>query len=253
MQSKYQLFVLDASEAQEPLAVFVSTQPFPALRTGDRFDDHGWDRLKGIGRIATPEAPIAYRVASVRHTVFVEDVSTIMQMWVQVRPLDIGLQSAGGQDAGAGLAGLSEADRNLLAHDWSRLVPELMVSDLEKSRDFYCRILGFETLYSRDGFHVLDKEGSQLMIEQEHGDPVWRTGNLEAPYGRGINFQIEVAEVQPMLDQVVEADWPLRMPLTDNWYRTGEAFESGNREFMIQDPDGYLLRFYQPLGERAVS
>jgi hypothetical protein len=34
------------------------------------------------------------------------------------------------------------------------------------------------------------------------------------------------------------------------WYRTGD-FLSCNRQFVVVDPDGYLLRFYTDLGKRG--
>jgi hypothetical protein len=36
----------------------------------------------------------------------------------------------------------------------------------------------------------------------------------------------------------------------EKWYRTG-ARETGVRQFLVQDPDGYLLRLQQRLGERG--
>ena len=35
----------------------------------------------------------------------------------------------------------------------------------------------------------------------------------------------------------------------ERWYRQGEA-ERGDRQFVVEDPDGYLLRFFSDLGER---
>jgi hypothetical protein len=34
------------------------------------------------------------------------------------------------------------------------------------------------------------------------------------------------------------------------WYRTGEV-ETGARQFLVQDPDGYLIRFSAYIGERS--
>ena len=38
-------------------------------------------------------------------------------------------------------------------------------------------------------------------------------------------------------------------PLEAAWYRRGDH-EVGNLQFLVQDPDGYLLRFFSDLGER---
>ncbi len=47
-----------------------------------------------------------------------------------------------------------------------------------------------------------------------------------------------------------DAGYPLYLPLEEKWYRKGET-EVGNRQFVVADPDGYLLRFYEDLGTRA--
>ena len=37
--------------------------------------------------------------------------------------------------------------------------------------------------------------------------------------------------------------------IEENWYRQGNRL-LGNKEFLVQDPDGYLLRFSEDLGEK---
>ena len=129
------------------------------------------------------------------------------------------------------------------------LVPELDVFDLARSRAFWCDILGFTVAYQRSehGFLYLERQGAQVMLEQRNGN--WETGELERPLGRGINFQISVASVDPLLDALKRANWPLFKPCHDAWYRVAGE-ERGNRQFLVQDPDGYLLRFAQDLGTR---
>lgn len=42
------------------------------------------------------------------------------------------------------------------------------------------------------------------------------------------------------------------LPLEEKWYRLNEI-EVGNRQFIVLDPDGYMLRFEQDLGNRPLS
>jgi catechol 2,3-dioxygenase-like lactoylglutathione lyase family enzyme len=135
---------------------------------------------------------------------------------------------------------------------WAALVPELSVTDLQTSLDFYTRLLGFEIVFDRPEtrFAYLQLGEAQLMLDQIAQGVGWQTGAvLERPFGRGINLQIEVADVEPMLARLAEADYPLFVQPEENWYRTGEVL-SGVREFLVQDPDGYVLRFSQHLGEK---
>lgn len=133
------------------------------------------------------------------------------------------------------------------------LVPELLVSDLAQSLAFWTGLIGFSVRFARpeQGFAYLDRDGAQVMLEQR--DPArrnWITGDLAPPFGRGINFQIEVEDIAPIVARLATAGWPLYMAVEDAWYRA-DAIENGQRQLLVQDPDGYLLRLAQPLGQRA--
>lgn len=71
------------------------------------------------------------------------------------------------------------------------------------------------------------------------------------PFGRGVNFQMVVDRIDPLLRALDEAKWPLYEPPNETWYRVGED-EHGQREFLVQDPDGYLLRLIERLGIRTI-
>jgi catechol 2,3-dioxygenase-like lactoylglutathione lyase family enzyme len=92
------------------------------------------------------------------------------------------------------------------------LVPELEVADFDRSMHFYVEVLGFVIQYDR----------------------------LERPF---------VPEVKSVSERLAAAGWPVFQDIEDAWYRRGtEHF--GARELVVQDPDGYLLRFSQDLGVR---
>jgi len=135
----------------------------------------------------------------------------------------------------------------------ARLVPELYCSSLERSLRFYVDLLGFEVEFARpeERFAYLAREGAEIMLEE----PVGRTflaAELEHPFGRGVNFQIQVDDVAPLYSRVRASASPVLLALEDRWYRRDElAF--GNRQFVVQDPDGYVLRFFQDLGSREGS
>lgn len=127
--------------------------------------------------------------------------------------------------------------------EYNRLIPELTVSDITKTKQFYVDILGFWLEYERkkDKFIFVSLEGSQLMFEEKHKDG-WNVAKMEYPFGRGINFSIEVDDIDAIYQKLVFEDYPLYRPLTVNKYTVdGDSLEQ--REFLVQDPDGYLLRF----------
>ena len=77
----------------------------------------------------------------------------------------------------------------------------------------------------------------------------WELGAMLQPFGQGINLQITVSRLTPILDALQTAGWPLYEGRTDAWYRTGDT-DGGQREVLVQDPDGYLVRLAEPLGRR---
>ncbi|MBU2936693.1 MULTISPECIES: hypothetical protein [Pacificibacter] len=86
MPDLYELVLCDISGAHKPVAMFQSKSPFMSLHVGERFDDQGWDRLDGVGKIATPENPIRYIVFATKHLVFDQDGKTIYQLCVNLQP-----------------------------------------------------------------------------------------------------------------------------------------------------------------------
>ena len=97
--------------------------------------------------------------------------------------------------------------------EYNRLIPELTVSDIVRTKHFYLDILGFQLEYERkaDKFIFVSLDGSQLMFEEKHED--------------GWN--------------VAEMEYPLYRLLTVNKYEVdGNCLEQS--EFLVQDPDGFI-------------
>ena len=134
----------------------------------------------------------------------------------------------------------------------AKLVPEFVCSNFAESLRFYTGLLGFRVLYSRpeERFAYLERDGAELMLEQSVSkDRLWPRAELAYPFGRGINFQIQVADAEGLHAAILAAGVAVYLPLEERWYRR-EADEIGVKQFAIQDPDGYLLRFSQVIGER---
>ncbi|WP_295820284.1 VOC family protein [uncultured Deinococcus sp.] len=126
--------------------------------------------------------------------------------------------------------------------EWTPLVPELMAGDLTHSLDVYTRVFGFTLNYTRPGFAYLSLGRVQWMLEQANPDKAWLTGPLERPYGRGINFQIVHQDLDALHARLLAEGYPLFAPLSTATYMEGDTAHS-QRQVLVQDPDGYLLRF----------
>ena len=122
------------------------------------------------------------------------------------------------------------------------MVPELLISDFEKSLSFYVEILGFSIMFQRTdpNFAYLEIGDAQLMIEEDH-ETAWRVAEIEGPRGRGINLQIDVPSVSDVNSRVQKSGLRIFRPVHESWYSTSEG-EVGQLELLVQDPDGYLLR-----------
>jgi catechol 2,3-dioxygenase-like lactoylglutathione lyase family enzyme len=132
------------------------------------------------------------------------------------------------------------------------LIPELDVEDIAVSLCIYTEVFGFTVLFERpeDGFAMIEREGAQLMLEEAEGPGRrFRTAPLERPYGRGVNLQIRTGDVHALHAEVIAAGLEPLIALEERWYRQDEV-ERGARQFVIADPDGYLLRFFSDLGVR---
>ena len=136
---------------------------------------------------------------------------------------------------------------------WNALVPELLVADFQKSIWFYVSVLGFSVEYERTSpsFAYLAFEKSQVMIEELQEDS-WVTGAMAHPFGRGINLQIECSDVVEIRKRIATAKIAVFRELHDACYEAAGA-RIGQRQFLVADPDGYLLRFCEVIGDRKVD
>jgi len=125
---------------------------------------------------------------------------------------------------------------------YNAVIPELTVSDLESSKFFYLDVIGFKLDYKRDEdkFLFISLGDVQLMVEESNGN--WVTGELSYPFGRGINLQISVGDVDKIAQKLKANKLPIYRDTFESRYENDEEilFE---KELLVQDPDGYLLRF----------
>lgn len=140
------------------------------------------------------------------------------------------------------------------------LTPELCCSNIKVSLSFYLETLGFKIQYQREeeGFAMIERQGSRIMLDEIRQNSVtetkrmWISAPMELPFGRGINLEIKTSKVDQLYTRCKQARASIFLPVEDKWYRADNS-EIGNRQFIVIDPDGYMLRFVQELGERKIS
>ena len=126
--------------------------------------------------------------------------------------------------------------------DFNKMIPELSVFDIEQTKRFY-NDLGFKIKYERpeEKFVFMSFQDSQFMFEQIH-DNGWNIGELIYPLGRGINFSIAVDDIEGLYKLVKTLNLEIYRELNRSIYQVNGTEET-QTEFLIQDPNGYLLRF----------
>lgn len=134
--------------------------------------------------------------------------------------------------------------------DWNKNIPELSVTNLKKSLKFY-KTIGFKIEYERpeNKFALISLEDIQFMLQELSNDEKWNVAPLTYPFGNGINFQLEVGNLEEIYNKLKEENYKIAFDIEENWYRQADKL-LGNKEFLVQDPDGYLLRFSEDLGKK---
>lgn len=133
---------------------------------------------------------------------------------------------------------------------FNKNIPEISVTNLTTSLDFY-KTIGFKIEYERpeSKFVFISLGEIQFMLQELTGDDKWNIGELKYPFGNGVNFQLEVSDVDKIYSALNTSNFKIAFDVEENWYRQNSKL-LGNKEFLVQDPDGYLLRFSEDLGEK---
>jgi uncharacterized glyoxalase superfamily protein PhnB len=126
-----------------------------------------------------------------------------------------------------------------------KVVPNIYVDSVETLRSFYIDRLGFDHMMGvvgKDGrldVALVTRDGGIVMLTR----PDQRSESTsEKPGGpRPIEVYFGIRDVDAYHDEVRTRGVTIREPLTTQWW--------GDRTFAVQDPYGYVLWFFQNVGE----
>lgn len=129
------------------------------------------------------------------------------------------------------------------AESWARIVPGLLVSDIDASVDVYTRLFGFELAHAESGrLAELRIEGAQLLLTQFVADASLVGAELTNPFGRGLTLHVRLADPKALYESLRAEKYPIVVPM-----ELSELSEGGERftraSFVVADPDGYLINF----------
>ena len=96
-------------------------------------------------------------------------------------------------------------DSNYL--EFNKSIPELSVTNLENSLKFY-KTIGFKIEYDRpeNKFVFISLGKIQFMLQEISNNDKWNVMELTYPFGNGINFQLEVDNVNEIYKELKEKE-----------------------------------------------
>ena len=123
---------------------------------------------------------------------------------------------------------------------YNDLIPELVVSNINISRDFYVNMLGFKVEYEReeDKFIFLSLGNIQLMLEEGSEEEL---SQMEYPFGKAINFTFGVDNVDKLYSKFKIKKNLIKKDIEVREFRVNDEIIY-TKEFSILDPDGYFIR-----------
>ena len=135
---------------------------------------------------------------------------------------------------------------------FNKNIPKLSVTNIDNSLAFY-KTIGFKIEYERpeNKFVFISMGEIQFMLQEISDNNKWDIAPLSYPFGNGVNFQLEVDDVEKIYNLLKANNYEIAFDMEENWYRQDDKL-LGNKEFLVKDPDGYLLRFSEDLGEKNI-
>ena len=120
------------------------------------------------------------------------------------------------------------------------IAPELFVRDIDASLRFYVEQLGFRTIRRESGFAVVALGDAHLLLATpDETVPAMASWLASGPRGVGIHIRIMVDAVDALYQLASASGATVVQELDDRAY--------GLRDFIVADPDGFLLRFASPI------
>jgi uncharacterized glyoxalase superfamily protein PhnB len=126
-----------------------------------------------------------------------------------------------------------------MPHELKKLTPNLVVSNVERSIAFYRDVLGFTlTATVPDAspyvFAIVQSGGVEIFLNAPEPAIAEYPAFANRSIGGTLTLYIEVRGIRTLYE-TLQTQVPIVVPLEKKFY--------GVTEFVIQDPDGYLMTF----------
>jgi uncharacterized glyoxalase superfamily protein PhnB len=112
------------------------------------------------------------------------------------------------------------------------------VQENKLSEKFYKK-LGFEIRQSDDNHSVVSLQDFGIDLVSMRDEGIFAKDSMSGDKGRGVYVYVRVDDIDAKYSQLITLGFtPATKPRDWGW---------GNREFILKDPDGYKLCFWQPI------
>lgn len=116
----------------------------------------------------------------------------------------------------------------------------LWVQENTLSEKFYKKV-GFDVIRSDDQHSVVSLGGVEIVLVSMRDEEPFTKDSMAGEKGKGVYVYIAVQDVDATYAQLADKGLtPATVPRDWGW---------GNREFILKDPDGYKLCFWQPIAK----
>jgi lactoylglutathione lyase len=129
----------------------------------------------------------------------------------------------------------------------------IRVKDLQKSIDFYTKLLGMKVISRRKFVHWdgeivnLESENSNIYLELNYYEPDSRF-DTEYLVGEGLDhLAFTVENLEKILDEARSLGYPIVLELKDKSFNI-----QGNRWAYVEDPNGIWIELFTPSSAEAL-
>jgi len=115
-----------------------------------------------------------------------------------------------------------------------KMSPQFLVTDIERSIDFYIKKLGFDLEFRYEDFYAgIIKDGFSIHLKSGKPSIEERKTKREK---EDLDIVFSVEAVEDLYEEFMSKSIEIIQPLCDRPY---------GKEFYIADPDGYILAFLE--------
>ncbi len=114
--------------------------------------------------------------------------------------------------------------------------PQFLVSDFERSIEYYTKVLGFDLEFRFEDFYAgIIKDGHSIHLKCGHPSQEERENKRE---NNDLDIVFSVENVEGLYEEYSQKPIEIIQPLCERPY---------GKEFYIADPDGYILAFLEEI------